>query len=411
MTLLYNIGIRIYYLLILIVSLFNDKAKFWIRGRRNCLSTIKEKIDPNSEYAWFHVSSLGEFEQGRPIIEALKGRYPQIKIIITFFSPSGYEIRKNYSEADIISYLPLDTKRNARKFLKLVNPKWTFFVKYEFWHHFLKQTRKSNSKLYLVSGIFRENQLFFKPYGAWYRKMLTWFDHFFVQNEESADLLKSLGLLNTTTTGDSRFDRVAKIASESNEIGIISEFSKNSPVIVCGSTWGGDEDLLLEYLHTTELDVKMILAPHEIKEEKIKILTDKINTSYLLYSQANTQNISDARVLIIDNIGMLSAIYKYGQISYIGGGFGAGIHNTLEAAVYGRPVIFGPNYRKFQEAKSLIQCKGGNSISSQEELSVVLNNYLSDNKELNLAGKAAGNYVSSKTGATKLILNYLESAL
>jgi 3-deoxy-D-manno-octulosonic-acid transferase len=408
MTLAYNLGIRVYFVLVSIASVFNHKAKLWKNGRKNLLQILATNIESNSEYAWFHASSLGEFEQGRPIVEALKLEYPDIKIILTFFSPSGYEIRKNYSGADYICYLPLDTRRNAREFIKTVNPRWVFFIKYEYWYHFLKEVHKNNSKLYLVSGIFRKEQLFFKPYGNWYRKMLGFFDHLFVQNTESAELLESIGVKNYTIAGDSRFDRVVQIAEQSKEIEIARKFSEGFKVIVGGSTWEPDEKMLIDYIKSSDKNIKLIIAPHEIHAEHIKQITDKIDFPYSLYSIANDNDLAESRILIIDNIGMLSSIYKYGKVAYIGGGFGVGIHNTLEAAVYGMPVIFGPKYKKFQEALDLVETKGGFSINSSEEFAELANLFFSSDFELKSAGNAAYNYVHKMKGATNILLNYLK---
>lgn len=405
MTILYNLGIRVYYLLVLIVSIFNKKAKLWINGRKNCVRRISEQIERNKEYAWFHVSSLGEFEQGRPIMEALKRQSPELGIVLTFFSPSGYEIRKNYSGADIISYLPLDTYRNAKRFIQTVNPKYTFFVKYEFWRHFLRQASKSDSKLFLVSGIFRNNQLFFRSYGGWYKRMLTWFDYFFVQNEESSLLLQSIGLKNVEVTGDTRFDRVLEIATKKKQIEKAEAFSKDAFVCVCGSTWEPDENLLVKYLEETGSNFKLIVAPHVIKEEKIQALEEKSPVISSRFSTAKIKELADARLLIIDNIGMLSSLYNYGQLAYIGGGFGVGIHNTLEAAVYGIPVIFGPNYRKFSEAIDLIEHKGGFSISDFSELKSILDKLINEPNYLKQSGKNAVGLVERQSGATLRIIS------
>jgi 3-deoxy-D-manno-octulosonic-acid transferase len=407
MILVYNLGIRVYYLLVLMVSPFNSKAKLWIKGRKNVLKDLKKNIDPEAEYVWFHASSLGEFEQGRPIIETIKKKFPGIKIILTFFSPSGYEVKKNYQGADYICYLPLDTKINARKFVRIINPKWVFFIKYEYWYNFLKQIKRNGSKLFLVSGIFRKEQLFFKPYGTWYRRMLRFFDHLFIQNSESATLLESIGVENYTIAGDSRFDRVIQIAEQSKEIEIASEFSKNSNVIVCGSTWEPDERILVEYIHSASENIKLIIAPHETHRAHIQQLEDLIKVPYVLFSQAGNANLNSARVLVIDNIGMLSSIYKYGQLAYIGGGFGAGIHNTLEAAVYGVPVIFGPNYKKFGEAVELIEAKGAFSITDYNEWKTLADNFFADNVSLESSGAAARNYVQKNKGATEILLNSL----
>lgn len=409
MTLLYSLGILVYYGLILIVSAFNKKAKQWIKGRRGVLKLLRSKIGPHDRVIWFHVSSLGEFEQGRPVMEALKKEFPEHKILLTFFSPSGYEIRKHYSGADIICYLPLDTFFNARRFIGIAHPELTIFVKYDFWYHMLRQAKKSGSKLILISAAFRENQIFFKPYGKWYRKMLGWFDHLFVQNQESLNLLKKHNLNKCTLAGDTRFDRVSQIAHGSKEIEIANTFSKKSFTIVCGSTWPADEHLLLRYLHETHYPVKLILAPHEIHHTHISAIEKQLKTPYALFSKAREMNYAQARVLIIDNIGMLSSLYRYGQVAYIGGGFGVSIHNTLEAAVYGIPVLFGPQYHKFQEARDLLLCNGARTFLLYEELKEMLDGFFVNSELLENSGKAAGNYVSSMRGATQTITDYLKN--
>lgn len=407
MALLYNLGISFYYFLVFIVSPFNPKAKLWIKGRKGTWKKLQNELDPQSEYAWFHASSLGEFEQGRPIIEALKKEHSDLKVILTFFSPSGYEIRKNYEGADIICYLPLDTSYNARKFLKLVKPKWTCFIKYEFWYNFIRQSIKSGSELYLVSGIFRPDQLFFKPYGSWYRKLLGYFTHLFVQNNESANLLSSVSIHNCTVSGDSRFDRVVQIAQQSKDIDAAGKFADGAKVMVCGSTWEPDEINLLKYIQKENQELKLIIAPHEIHKAHIEAIIDKIKVPYTLFSKSESADLKACRILIIDNIGMLSSIYKYGQIAYIGGGFGTGIHNTLEAAVYGVPVIFGPNHKKFQEAIGLIDEGGGFAYSDYNELKELLNKFSSDKTTLEKASKASNDYVNKMKGATDSILAFL----
>lgn len=407
MTILYNIGIRLYYLLILIASAFNGKAKLWIKGRKAWGHKLNSKIIAGSNYAWFHASSLGEFEQGRPIIEALKQQQPELKVVLTFFSPSGYEVRKNYAHADIISYLPLDTRKNARTFIDLVKPKYAFFIKYEFWYHHLKQSALKGCKTYLISGIFRKEQLFFKPYGGWYRKNLERFNHLFVQNEGSLALLNSIGIKQASLSGDTRFDRVKQIACAKKSIEIAQKFSENALVIVCGSTWEPDEAILIPYLNTCPGHIKMIFAPHEIKPEKICSITNKLEVKYSLFSQAKLNDIADSRALIIDNIGMLSSLYQYGKIAFIGGGFGAGIHNTVEAAVFSIPVLFGPNYKKFREAIALIEQGGGYSINNAIELQERLDCLVGNEKTLESAGQKAGIYVEQNAGATAKILQHI----
>jgi 3-deoxy-D-manno-octulosonic-acid transferase len=409
MTFFYNIGIRIYYFLILVASLFNRKAKLWIAGRSNTFKYLKKHFPAREDVAWFHVSSLGEFEQGRPVIEAFKKQYPNTKILLTFFSPSGYEIRKNYSDADFICYIPIDTKKNAKQFIQLIKPEYVFFVKYDYWYHHIKQAKNSGAKLFLVSGIFRQKQVFFKPYGTWYRNILRRFDYLFLQNQESEALLHSINIENISVAGDTRFDRVTAIAKNSKNIPIAKKFSAGSKTIVAGSTWPADEELLVKYIETSGNKAKLILAPHEIHSSHIESIEKLINVPYTLYSKADHADLEETQILIIDNIGMLSSIYKYGQIAYIGGGFGNGIHNTLEAAVYDIPVIFGPNYQRFQEAVELIKAEGAITISEYHELEHVLNNFLSNNIQLTDAGNAAGNYVHKNTGATRTIMRHLES--
>ena len=346
MTILYLVGIRIFHLLVIIVSPFNSKAKLWLKGRKRIFRSLKKGVKQDDKILWFHCASLGEFEQGRPVIELFKKEYPNHKILLTFYSPSGYEIRKNYEYADCVYYLPLDTPVNAKLFLDIVKPEAVFFVKYEFWYFFLREIGKRNIPLYLVSGIFRKNQRFFKSYGIKSKKMLRWFTHFFVQNEESKQLLNSINLKNVSVTGDTRFDRVYKIAQQSKYLPLIKKFAEKSPVIVAGSTWRPDEELIIEYFNYTKNPFKIIIAPHEIHKENILRIIDSIKSDkkVLRYSEAQEDNIENADILIIDSIGILSSVYKYGTIAYIGGGFGKGIHNILEAATFGLPIVFGPNY-------------------------------------------------------------------
>ncbi|RZL38802.1 MAG: 3-deoxy-D-manno-octulosonic acid transferase [Pedobacter sp.] len=398
MLLLYTIGIKIYNLIIWIFSFFNSKAHLFISGRNQIFKHISEKVHPSDENIWFHFASLGEFEQGRPVLEKLRQVHPQKKIIITFFSPSGYEIRKNYALADGVFYLPLDGKRNARRFIEIVNPELAIFTKYEFWYYYFNELKAKGIPLYIISGIFRKEQIFFKSYGSFYRSILECVSHFFVQNEESSFLLKSIGLTNSTVNGDTRFDRVYENAKHPKQIAEIEHFCGNSPVLICGSTWPDDEKLLAG-LPAKYPDWKFIIAPHEVHEshiQNIELLFTKTTKFSALVSKTST----DSSILIIDNIGMLSALYQYGKFAYIGGGFGAGIHNTLEAAAFGLPVIFGPKFNKFQEAKDLIEIGAAKSISSAEEL-VAAFDYFKDNEN---AAAAAKKYVDDKKGATDIIL-------
>jgi 3-deoxy-D-manno-octulosonic-acid transferase len=408
MTIIYNIGIVLYYILIFLASPFNKKAKLWIDGRKDVFHYLKNNIPPKTKLAWFHVSSLGEFEQGRPIIEAFKVEFPDFKILLTFFSPSGYEIKKDYQVADYICYLPLDTPKNAKRFIQLTNPELVFFVKYDYWYHFLKQAKKSGAKLLLISGVFRNNQAFFKWYGAWYRQILTWFEQLFVQNTESAELLNKFGFTKNSISGDSRFDRVVQIAQNGKNIDVADAFTKNTLTIVCGSTWPADEEFLLKYIQETKHHIKLIIAPHEIHKAHIASIEKATKLPYILYSQANKSELQNSKILIIDNIGLLSSLYKYGNIAYIGGGFGVSIHNTLEAAVYKIPVIFGPNYHKFKEATDLIKNGGAKNFSTYSDLKKILDNLISDKLALKEAGITAGNYVHSNTGATQKVIEFLK---
>lgn len=404
---LYNIAIRLYGLIIRIFSIFNTKASLFIKGRHHIFEQIAKKIDPNATHIWFHFASLGEFEQGRPVLELLKEQYQKKRIVVTFFSPSGYEIRKNYPLADGISYLPLDTRANAQKLIRAFNPELAIFTKYEYWYHYFKELHDKKIPLLIISGIFRNNQIFFKSYGAFHRKILSYVSHFFVQNEESIALLKSINIQNATLSGDTRFDRVAENAAKPKQLITIEKFCGDAPVFVAGSTWPPDEQLIAS-IAKTHPDWKFIVAPHEIGIHHINEIEKLFphGVKYSTYATAD-QTSDSAQVLIIDNIGMLSSLYAYGKIAYIGGGFGVGIHNTLEAAAFGLPVIFGPKYDKFQEAKDLIQIGAAKSISNLEELEKAFS-ALTETPEY---GLIAHNYVNSKTGSTDQIVRYLSKYL
>lgn len=399
MLLLYTIGIKIYNLIIWIFSFFNQKAAQFISGRKQIFSQIAKKVSPNNQNIWFHFASLGEFEQGRPVLEKLKFLHPQKKIIVTFFSPSGYEIRKNYALADGIFYLPLDSFKNAERFIKIVNPEMAIFTKYEFWYYYFRELKKSEIPLFIISGIFRKEQLFFKSYGGFYRNMLKCVTHFFVQNEESDLLLKSIGLNNITISGDTRFDRVYENAIAPKKLPEIENFCNNLPVLICGSTWTEDEKRLVE-LPEKYPDWKFIIAPHEIDENHIQNIQNLFPQAIKYSELKSDTSKQESKILIVDNIGMLSSLYQYGKLAYIGGGFGAGIHNTLEAAAFGLPVIFGPKYHKFQEAKDLIAINAAKSIATTEEL-IYAFEYFKQNENSSAAAK---NYVNGKKGATDLIL-------
>lgn len=407
MSFLYNTGITAYSLALKIAAPFNEKASLWVKGRKGIQNKIKNIKRGNERLVWFHAASLGEFEQGRPVIEALKQEQPDTKIVLTFFSPSGYEIRKNYALADYILYLPADTPQNARMFVEMLHPDAAIFIKYEFWYNYLHELNQHWIPTYLISAIFRPEQPFFKCWGGLHRKMLGFFTRLFVQDRESVELLQAIGLKNVEQTGDTRFDRVKQIATEAKEISKVKQFCAGQPTVVCGSTWPPDEDLLIGYINASSGNYKWILTPHEIGEAHIKSIFEKCKKKIVRYTDGNAI-FQDYDVLIIDCIGLLSSIYRYGKIAYIGGGFGVGIHNTLEAAVYGIPVIFGPKYEKFKEAINLISQGGAFTINSGEQLTEILNTLLEKPILAETAGQNALQFVNSQLGATKIIINTIK---
>jgi len=409
MVVIYDLIIRLYYLAILLAFPFNSKARDWVRGRSDWEQELRKKIQPGDHVIWFHASSLGEFEQGRPVIESWRKEKPSHKILLTFFSPSGYNhINKSYEGVDYVHYIPFDTRRNARSFIDIVKPELVVFVKYEFWYHLLSEAKKIGSKIILVSAIFRAKQLFFKFYGKWYRKLLYLFDHIFVQDEISVDLLMQLGGLSVSISGDTRFDRVVQIAEKESKIDIAREFSENRFTYVFGSTWSKDEDIIIPYINDSKSDSCFILAPHEISEAHIKNLINRLHKRVALFSLAYGKSLSEAKVLIIDNIGMLSKLYRYGKVAYVGGGFRKGIHNILEPAVYGMPVVFGPRYHKFREAVQLIREGGAFSVSNYDELKNILDKLREEKSVLDVASGATRKFVQSNLGATQAIIEYLK---
>jgi 3-deoxy-D-manno-octulosonic-acid transferase len=405
MLFLYNVVIQITNATLHFIALFNSKINLFVTGRKITFSTLEQRIKPADKTIWFHAASLGEYEQGLPVIEKIKVAYPMHKIIVTFFSPSGYEVRKNNSVADATVYLPIDTKKNAKRFLELVHPDMVFFIKYEYWLNYLNELNKLKTPTYLISGIFRKNQLFFKWYGGFYRKALATFTYFFVQNDGSKQLLQQLGKTNVTLSGDTRFDRVTAILEKDNTLDYISQFKNGTLTIVVGSSWPKDEGLLLDFINTNTLNVKFIIAPHNIKGDQIEQLKNSITKKTVLFSEQQHKNLADFDVFIIDTIGILTKIYSYADIAYVGGGFGnPGIHNVLEPAAFGVPIIVGPNYSHFAEATALVQMGGCLSISNEIELKAAFRDLIVDANFRSERGHVCSTFVSMNKGATNSIM-------
>ena len=404
---MYNIIIYAYLLGVAIYSRFNEKVRKMWRGERDAFGVLREKVEPGARYVWFHAASLGEFEQGRPLMEQIKRDHPELKILLTFFSPSGYEVRKNYEGADIICYLPLDTIRNARRFLRLIRPEMVFFIKYEFWYNYLHILKHRHVPTYSVSSIFRDGQVFFRWYGRQYGRVLKCFTHFYVQNEKSLELLHSIGIDCVTIVGDTRFDRVLQIKNQSKELPIVETFLKDSPkVFVAGSSWPPDEEIFIRYFREHP-EWKLIIAPHVIGEDHLQQI-DKLLAGRKVMRYTTAVESQEASVLMIDCFGLLSSIYRYATVSYVGGGFGVSIHNTLEAAVWGMPVVFGPENKKFQEAQGLKACGGGFEIQNYEDFEQLMNRFDTDTAYLRESGQKAEDYVKSLAGATDKILSDVE---
>lgn len=411
MQFLYNLFIHLYLFLISIAAIFDKKAKLWVHGRKEIFNAIAKKINPEDKIAWFHAASLGEFEQGRPVIETFREENPQFKVLLTFFSPSGYEIRRDYNKADYIFYLPIDTRKNVSKFINLINPDIAVFIKYEFWYNYIKGLHKNNTPIFFISSIFRKQQHFFKWYGGWFKSQLKQISYFFVQNDESVALLKSIGINQVLKSGDTRFDRVYKISQQTKSFPLMNQFTKSNKVLLAGSTWPADEALLLPLIEKTD-GLKLIVAPHEIKEERIKSLK-KLFSAYevILFSMVDEKQIKDAQVLIIDGIGFLSHLYQYCTFAYIGGGFGNGIHNILEAATFGKPIVFGPNHQKFAEAVDLIKRNGAFCINKKEDLISVSEKLLTNENTFQTASLACKSYVDKSKGATEIIIKKITDYL
>lgn len=417
MLFLYNIITLLAAQLLKFVALFSPKMKLFVDGRKSVFQTLADKIQTSDKTIWFHAASLGEYEQGLPVIEAIKQQFPNHKIIVTFFSPSGYEVRKNNTVADVTVYLPLDTISNAKQFIELVHPEMVFFIKYEYWPNYLNELKKQQIKTYLISGILRENQAFFKWYGGFYRNALKTFDYFFVQNESSKKLLQSIGFNNVKVSGDTRFDRVVSILERDNSLDFIERFKDNTTTIVIGSSWPKDESLLVNYINQSSNDVKFIIAPHNIKQEQISNLKNQIQKKTISYSekdemlkQVQHDKIETFQVFIIDTIGILTKIYSYADIAYVGGGFGnPGVHNILEPATFGVPVVIGPNFSHFAEATALVNMEGCISIQNQTELNEAFDLLLHNEDERLEKGHICSTFVQMNKGATQTIMNHILS--
>lgn len=401
---LYNISIVLYYIVVAFVSLWDKKAKQWIVGRKDIFKRMAEVISPEDKVVWIHAASLGEFEQGRPVIEKIREQQPEYKILVTFYSPSGYEIRKNYAGADYIFYLPIDTPGNAKKFLDVAHPEIAIIVKYEFWLNLLSELKHRGVRTYLISAIFRRNSIFFRSYGSIWRQALDSFEQMFVQNEESKELLHEIGFDNVVVAGDTRFDRVAEIARNVKKVPIVERFKGDSPLFVAGSTWGPDEEILQTLINDNP-QIKFVVAPHEMENSRIERIIAQTKGGAVRYTLCKEESdFSKIQVLILDTIGILSSVYGYATWSYIGGGFGVGIHNTLEAATFGLPIAFGPNYQKFKEARDMVALGAATKVESAEDLSAWFAPLRDDKSALQRAGSAAKSYTQRNQGATSLIM-------
>jgi 3-deoxy-D-manno-octulosonic-acid transferase len=400
---IYNLGIAAYQMAVRMVAKRNPKAAKMVVGQARTFSVLERRIDQSTGgYIWIHASSLGEFEQGRPLIEMIKREHPQQKILLTFFSPSGYEVRRNYKGADVVCYLPFDLPHNVKKFLDIVKPQMAIFIKYEFWGNYLNELKHRGIRTYIISAIFRKSQLFFKPWGLMFRRMLKCYTTLYVQDEQSRALLESIKITNVKITGDTRFDRVTDILAGCTPLPIVEKFTSGMPTLIIGSSWQPDEDIIIPYFNEHP-EFKLIIAPHEFSHERLDAIMGRLNRPVTLYTQTNENAVAKSDCLILDCFGILSSAYRYAQIAYIGGGFGAGIHNLNEAAVYGIPVIFGPNYNKFKEAHDLIACQGGFSIMGEEDFARLMARFDKEPDFLAKSGKIAGDYIKSNLGATEKI--------
>ncbi|MEX6626494.1 3-deoxy-D-manno-octulosonic acid transferase [Tenacibaculum salmonis] len=412
MNFIYNLLLFKVSILLRFIALFNKKIKLFVDGRKQTFNKLNS-IQKTDKVIWFHAASLGEFEQGRPIIEALKERYKNHKIVVTFFSPSGYEIRKNYNLADVVCYLPFDTKSNVKKFIDKIHPEIAIIIKYEFWPNLLSEVRKQGINTILISGIFRKKQSFFKWHGGFMRDKLNAFNHFYLQNKESKKLLSTIGFENITIAGDTRFDRVLDILKQDNSLDFINEFKNDTYTLVAGSTWKEDEKLLVNYINNHALaDEKFIIAPHNINQKQIKELQESINKKTILYSEKEGQNLSENQVFIIDTIGLLTKIYSYADVAYVGGGLATGLHNILEPATFGVPIVFGANkYKKFQEATDLLKLGGVKTVVNEQEFTTIFTSLKNKKEFRTKLGSINQKYISENTGATKTIMDYIKKTL
>lgn len=410
MNIIYNLFIRLYGLGISVAAWFNPKAKLWKKGRENWQQQMKKSIDPSAKVIWIHCSSLGEFEQGRPVIEEMRKKYPNHQIAVSFFSPSGYEVRKDYQGADYIFYLPLDTPKNAQQLIEILRPEMLVLVKYEYWYNLLKQLEKRQIPVVVISAVIKEKSLFFKSWGKWFREIMLGIDHFFVQEENSKLLLNSIGIDQVTVSGDTRFDRVKEILLANESLDFVKTFKGNLKLIVAGSTWAEDEEILLNWINNhLPKDWKVIIAPHDIVEKRVQSLAEALNKKTAVYTQSNAEEMNDAQILLVDTIGLLTKIYAYSDVSYVGGGFTkSGVHNTLEPAVYGVPILFGPNYQNFFEAMELVEQLAAVSFKDFADFDAELKWLIEQEAERKVRGKNAFNYIQSQPNATATILEYVQ---
>lgn len=408
---LYNILIALAWQVLKVVALFQPKMKLFVSGRRNTFAFLESKLSGKPKTIWMHVASLGEFEQGLPILERLKLQYPNHKLVLTFFSPSGYEVKKNTTAADVVVYLPMDTNTNAKRFLNLVCPDLAIFVKYEIWPNYLRQLKQRNIPTLLISAIFSERQVFFKGYGGFMRKSLSTFAHFFVQDESSKSLLANIGFKNSTVGGDTRLDRVSEILNRDNQLDFMDSFKGNKSCFVVGSSWPEDEEILIEFINSTKTEMKFVIAPHEIKSAHIEKITSVLQKKTVLYSEMEQKNLSEFDVLIFDTIGLLTKIYSYANVAYVGGGFATGLHNTMEPAVFGIPIIIGPQYSKFKEAEDLVNQGGILPISSYDEFQTLMEKFNTDLEYTSKIGAINSAYINSNKGASNLIMKHISEIL